>query len=478
MPESGTAFVSGVFNVVHPGHMRLLRFAKELRGTLVVGILSDQLAGSAASVRERDRLEGVRSLRFVDEAFLIEEPLEDVILDLKPDVVVKGREHELGWNLEKDVVDSYGGSLLFGSGEVFVDGEDYLGLDGGIVERAQVRLPMAFMERHGITADRLLGILEDFKQRSVVVVGDVMADEYISCHALGMSQEDPTVVVTPIDSELFLGGAGIVAAHAAGLGSRSALFSVVGADDTAEFIRASLQDCGVETTLIEDANRPTTLKQRYRAAGKTLLRVSHLQQGPIAEQLQQQLGDEVHKQLSNADVLIFSDFNYGCLPQAVVARICSDAQADGIVLAADSQSSSQVGNVARFKGMHLITPTEREARLATRNSDDGLVVLADELRELAQARLVFLTLGGDGVLIRGQDTDEPAITDQVAALNQRPFDVAGAGDSMLVVSALAIACGASGMEAAVLGSVASAIQVSRIGNTPLAIADIQGVLKQ
>ena len=121
--------------------------------------------------------------------------------------------------------------------------------------------------------------VDKFKGLRVTVLGDVIVDEYIDCDPLGMSQEDPTIVVTPIQSESFVGGAAIVAAHARSLGADVRFISVFGKDATAEFSHSKLLEYGVDVQkLFEDDTRPTTLKQRFRAAGKTLLRVSHLRQ--------------------------------------------------------------------------------------------------------------------------------------------------------------------------------------------------------
>ena len=143
------------------------------------------------------------------------------------------------------------------------------------------------------------------------------------------------------------------------------------------------------------------------------------------------------------------------------------AKARGVKLAADSQSSSQFGDICRFKGMDLLTPTEHEARLAMRNRENGLVVLAEKLRQLSDARNVLLKLGEDGLLIQAGGKVDGWLTDRISALNSAPRDVAGAGDSLLIVSALALVSGADIWEAALLGSLAAAVQVGRVGNTPL-----------
>jgi len=124
-------------------------------------------------------------------------------------------------------------------------------------------------------------------------------------------------------------------------------------------------------------------------------------------------------------------------------------------------------------------PTEREARVSTQNREDGLVVLAEQLRQKANAKNIFLKLGADGVLIHTPDYASAGwLTDQVEALNGSPKDVAGAGDSMMVGGALALGAGANIWEAACIGSILAAIQVGMLGNVPLRTSVIKQVLTQ
>lgn len=463
-----TVFVSGAFNVLHPGHLRLLRFAKECGDRLVVAVLSDRLAGNAAHVHEPHRLEGVQSITWVNEAFIFDEPLTTLIARLRPDIVVKGKEHELGSNPELAVLDQYGGKLIFSSGENIFSSLDLIRKEFQVIYHRSISLPHEYLHRHQIKPERLIDLVNQFSTLNVCVVGDLIIDEYITCEPLGMSQEDPTIVVTPVDSIRFVGGAGIVAEHAAGLGAKVEFISVTGNDEAREFAVADLAAAGVSAQLLVDDSRPTTLKQRYRSKGKSLLRVSHLHQGAVTSLLQAQLLGALEKALDSTDLLVFSDFNYGCLPQPLVDRLVAMAKSKGVLLAADSQSSSQVGDIGRFKCMDLLTPTEREARISTRNREDGLVVLAEQLRKQASAHNVLLKLGEEGLLIHaGSEQGEDWLTDRVEALNSAAKDVSGAGDSLLITSAMTLACDGTIWEAACLGSLAAAVQVSRVGNTPL-----------
>jgi len=469
---AGTAsrivFVSGDFNIIHPGHLRLLNFAADCGDFLIVGVSNDNSPG--AFISQALRLEGVRGIVYVNFAFGLSCTPEEFIRLLQPHIVVKGNEHENNFNPEQDIVDGYGGKLLFSSGEMRFSSLNLLKNELSNIHNSEIFKPTDYLTRHSFSFQDLIKRVNLFQNMRVLVIGDLIIDEYITCDPLGMSQEDPTIVVTPIQHDLFVGGAGIVAAHAKGLGAEVHYLSVVGTDQSAEFARERLREYGVVTTLYIDESRPTTLKQRYRAQGKTLLRVSHLRQHAISQQICAQISMEVSRTISSYDLVIFSDFNYGVLPQLLVDKIIKLCTRHQVMMVADSQSSSQFGDVSRFRGCHLITPTEREARLAIRDHGYGLVKLADLLRRKANSQHLFVKLGAEGMLVYSPDSK--VTTDLLPAMNRSPRDVSGAGDSLLTCSSMALASGASIWESAYLGSIAAACQVSRIGNSPITVREI------
>jgi len=345
-------FVSGNFNVLHTGHLRLLRFASSLGGRLVVGVLPDGQEG--ATIRQATRIRDVKAIGAVHEVVALREPAESFIFRLRPDTVVKGREYQDVYNIEQEIVSSYGGKLIFSSGEARLYSSELMSPD-------------------------------------------------------------------------------------------------LGRGTTPEIAK--------------------TLKQRFRASGKTLLRVNHLRQGSINPDLQARLNKMGAAALETADILLFSDFNYGCLPQPVVDHLSARARDLGILMAADSQASSQMSDVSRFRGMSLITPTEHEARLAMRDEEAGLIMIADRLQRAADAENVVVTLGGEGVLIFSPGGGAHH-TDRLPAFNRSPRDVAGAGDSFFTCTAMALRVGADIWQAAYLGSLAAAWQVSHVGNTPMPAAEL------
>ncbi len=478
MIKKKKVLVSGNFNILHPGHLRLLRFAKECGDHLIVAVNSDKIAGKNAHVPEKLRIEGVRSNNWVDEVILVNQSIEKVIKKIRPEIVVKGKEYENSNNPEEKVLQSYGGRLIFSSGEIVFSSYDLIQKEFKGTKISSIRLPKNYLKRHSISQTKLNTLLKKTSKLNVVVVGDLIIDKYVSCQPLGMSQEDTSLVVTPFDNKLFVGGAGIVAIHAAGLGAKVNFFSISGKDSYNKFANKQLREHKVKSKIFIDDSRPTTNKTRYRSNEKTLLRVSNLHQVSISKLLQKKILNSVKKIIRKTDLLVFSDFNYGCLPQPLVNQITSLCKKSGTMIVADSQSSSQTGNICRFKGMDLITPTEREARISTRNYEDGLIVLASHLRKESSAKNSFIKLGAEGLLIHTDKKNHKIHTDKIAALNSSPIDFVGAGDSMLISSAMVMAVGGSIWDAALIGSIASAIQVSRFGNSPIKLNDLLREIKQ
>jgi len=156
------------------------------------------------------------------------------------------------------------------------------------------------------------------------------------------------------------------------------------------------------------------------------------------------------------------------LTDDLIERITHDSRAKGITLAADSQSSSQIGDITRFPNVTLLTPTEREARLAVRDNKSGLVGISEKIRQATNAEFIPITLASEGVFLHRPEEEGRGWTDdQVPTLNDNPVDVSGAGDAFLVSAAMCLAKGADIWSAIFLGSLGAACQVSRVGNVPL-----------
>ena len=170
-----TVLVTGNFNVLHPGHIRLLKFAKTFAMKLVVGVNSDKIAGSLVDSSETLRKEAVSSIKIVDECFLVDEPIHEIIKRYKPAIVVKGKEYEKKQNPELDALEEFGGQLIFSSGEIGSTSDASLQIEDNKLAHAKITISN-FMDKHGIKAGRLLDILGEFTNKRICIVGDLIVD--------------------------------------------------------------------------------------------------------------------------------------------------------------------------------------------------------------------------------------------------------------------------------------------------------------
>ncbi|MCZ6806638.1 MAG: PfkB family carbohydrate kinase, partial [Deltaproteobacteria bacterium] len=263
----------GGFHILHPGHMRHLKWAKSQGRLLSVGVTADppdeQLGPN--QVPAALRAENLAHLEFVDYVLIYDGEVPELLSQLKPDIYVKGSEYrdaEEAFADERAAVEAYGGEIRFSSGDVV-----YEPIQSQAMERIAPLDPsaLAFCARHGITTRRVRKVINAMKGKQILVVGETIVDEYVYCDPLGMSSDSATLVVRPSDTDLFLGGAGIVAQHVASMGAKPIFFSVVGQDVHADFARAELERRDIDYRLVVDDSRPTIHKKRFLSGGKKLL---------------------------------------------------------------------------------------------------------------------------------------------------------------------------------------------------------------
>ena len=175
--------------------------------------------------------------------------------------------------------------------------------------------------------------------------------------------------------------------------------------------------------------------------------------------------------IKNKNLVIFSDFNYGCLPQVLVNKITNICLKNKINLVADSQSSSQVGDISRFKNTLLITPTEHEARIALKDYENGIPIIAEKLHKKTGVPNIAITLGQDGLFLSNYINGKLK-SDKLPAFTNKAVDPSGAGDCFLAVTSLCLTCGSNFWESAYLGSISAGIQVTKLGNQAISKTEI------
>ena len=285
----------GGFHILHPGHIRHLKWAKSQGRLLSVGVTADppDRQGGANQVPAALRAENLAHLEFVDYVLIYSGEVPELLSKLKPDIYVKGNEYrdaEEAFVDERAAVEAYGGEIRFSSGDVV-----YEPIQSRTVEQIAPLDPSAraFCARHGITTRRVRKMISAMKGKQILVVGETIVDEYVHCDPLGMSSDSATVVVRPSGTDLFLGGAGIVAQHVASMGAKPIFFSVVGQDVHADFARAELERRDIDYRLVVDESRPTIHKKRFLSGGKKLLNVNSFRDQDIDAKTAARLCDAI-----------------------------------------------------------------------------------------------------------------------------------------------------------------------------------------
>ena len=484
---SGAVLCFGHFNAIHPGHIRYFLTASQYGTPLVVALEGDiQLpkAERDGFFGEKDRAQAVAALAIIDHVVILDsDPLEELVRRLAPIALVLGKEFERSSaNRTSAAVAKMrvqGGQVLYDAGEAHYASTDLFHDSPGDLEKERWRTFRAAQGYQGVSLVEVFEVLSRGRQPRILVVGDTIVDRYVACDPVGLSSEAPVVVVKELETQDYVGGAGIVAAHVAALGACCTFLSVTGSDDPAEFVASSLTDYGVDAQFLEDASRPTTFKIRYLVENQKLFRVSRLKEHSIAVPLEEHLIEKIVNMAPNLDSILVSDFVYGVITPRVIETLVEVSREHNLPLFGDLQCSSQVGNITRFQHFHLICPTEREARIALSNHDDGVEYVANLLIERTHAANMVLKLGAAGFIAYVSGGKGDFLTRQhFPALTVNPADVAGAGDALLAAMSVGLTQGLSLMQASALACCVSAVAVQTIGNRPVRLDQVKNYFCQ
>ena len=317
-----------------------------------------------------------------------------------------------------------------------------------------------------ITLQRIRQVLNSSLQRRVMVVGDVMLDQFIWGNVGRISPEAPVPVVEFQRESFRPGGAANVARNLSALGVQTELFSVVGRDDAAKNLERLLSDQRVDCRgLLAQASRATSIKTRIVAHRQQVVRVDRETRLDIDGPTTRRLLATLEPAILAADAVIVGDYGKGVVTQGLLDGLRKFCHARGVWLSMDPKPVHQLN----LSGLSLITPNRKETfeltnlpddtRASDPLQDEGLLRAADKLLTDLQPALLLITLGDQGMLLC-QRKQRPFHIPTVA---QEVFDVSGAGDTVIASFTLAIAAGASPVEAAIISNHAAGVVVGKVG---------------
>jgi rfaE bifunctional protein kinase chain/domain/rfaE bifunctional protein nucleotidyltransferase chain/domain len=473
----------GCFDIVHPGHIQHLQFARSLGDMLIVSVSADTHVSKGVDrplIPDNLRASSLAALECVDHVFINPHPTAVELLELlRPDVYVKGREYERYQDprflAERDTVVRHGGRVVFSSGDVVYSSTALIGAMGGrdlFNDEKVARL----RDRYELSTAHLQGLLHRARGLKVVVVGDYILDRYHFCDATGVAGEGPMLSLRAMQERDYDGGAGVIALHLAGLGAQPTLISALADDDLSRQIEMRLSAEGVDVQCYR-GRRQVVSKHRYLVDQTKLFKVDEGSPAPADTQLEGLLAARILAAADGAAAVVFADFGYGVITASLLDRILPALRQSVPVLTADV--SGRQSNLLKFRGFDLLCPTEREAREALHDFSRGLGAVVWDLLNATDTRAAIITLGKQGLVTFDRNEQSPAdrlASEYLPALSPGAVDPLGCGDALLAAASVALAAGGSLQAAALLGSVAAAIEAQEIGNRAVDVGRVLAFL--
>jgi rfaE bifunctional protein nucleotidyltransferase chain/domain len=459
----------GTFDLLHAGHMRYLKSARNEGDVLFVTITADEFVnkGPGRPVFSQDlRVENLGFLSFVDfVAVNNASTAVNVLSVVKPHFYVKGPDYkkmgdDITGNIyaEKKAVEAHGGKLIF-TDDVTFSSTSLLNEHFGVFPAKTKDYLYKFRQNHN--HDEIISKLRGLEDLNVLVVGDAIIDEYHYVDPLGQSSKGANLSVKFVSKEQFAGGSLAVANHISGFVKNVTVVTGLGKQKShEEFIRSKLQkNVTLEQFYFEDT--PTIIKRRYVDADLLkLFEVYFYNDSPNSVDIDLQVCSWLEKNTSQFDLVIVPDFGNGFISSKMIQKLCDHAR----FLAVNTQVNS--GNrgyhsINRYPRADFVSLNGPEIRIATHNRYDSYEDLAKKLLNKIGARHFAVTLGSEGALLLDQSSE---ITHKTPILSTKVLDRIGAGDTFLSLAGLCLGGGLQSDIALFVGSAAAALDVQVVCN--------------
>lgn len=325
-----------------------------------------------------------------------------------------------------------------------------------------------------LTPDALIEELDRLNGAPVLIVGDIMLDEYLIGDAARISPEAPVPVVLVEKERFMLGGAGNVARNISALGGRPRLISACGDGAGSDRLRGILRDTGVDSRLVPLKGRPAATKTRVLARGQQLVRIDREDAAPLAAPETAAVLGALDEAWDESPVLIISDYDKGIVSSAFMAGL------EGIRTRRGRSPKifvdPKTGNFPLYRNMDLLTPNTLEtgagAGLPVRNRAE-ILAAGRAIFEKIQCRRLLTTLGANGMAL----FNGPADVLHIPTVAREVFDVSGAGDTVIAALALAQAAGLGLLESCMIANFAAGNVVAEVGTAVTSLEEVAEAIR-
>lgn len=327
------------------------------------------------------------------------------------------------------------------------------------------------MKPHDIA--RIDKIISKFKDVKILIVGDIILDEFIWGDTSRISPEAPVPVVLVERESLMPGGAANVASNICALGAKAYLVGAIGRDEHGRRLEKILKEKGVDLEgVISDAERPTTLKTRVVARHQQIVRIDREKISHLSEPINKEIIDYVREKIKEVDGVIIEDYGKGVITPRLLKEIVPLAKRHNKVITVDPKEE----HISYYKGATAITPNRKEAEAMggiKAKDDESLNRLGRALLRRLKLKAAVITLGEHGMRVferGGKITHIPTVAQEV-------FDVSGAGDTVIAAFTVSLGAGAKMIEAAHISNFAGGIVVGKVGVATTSQAELKSRIK-
>jgi len=485
--ESGQApqvvHCHGCFDIVHPGHIRYLQFARSLGDILVVSMTGDARIDKQPQrpyIPEELRAENLAALEFVDWVVIDSQPTaREVLSVIKPDIYVKGREYadndDPRFLEEKRVVESHGGRVVFSSGEVVFSSSRLIESITPTEDIERRRLEV-LCQRHEISLPRVHQSLNGIYDKRILVVGDAVIERYVYCDAKRVANESPMMSLRELQDKQFAGGAALVALQLAALGAQPTLVTGVADGPESEWLKDVLDQRGVDLVpVLRSVDLP--VRTRFIVDDQKLMLVERNEPHPVEAERSQQLRDILTPLAKQADALVTFDADGGLLAQSGLPELMKLGQR----LLRMGGSAIAPSRLLAMADTDVLITSERKLRLEMNDLESGLSALVYRTMQRTSTAAMIVSLGKRGLVTFQRPTDDPDVpewkgrllSEHLPAFGEFAHDHFGCGEVLLATMLASCATGDSLMLAAYLASIAAGLAATKAGPLPVDRDDLR-----
>jgi rfaE bifunctional protein kinase chain/domain/rfaE bifunctional protein nucleotidyltransferase chain/domain len=460
----------GVFDLLHIGHIRHFEEAKGFGDVLVVTITPDRFVNKGPhrpAFPEELRAQTIASLRVVDHVAINRWPTAVETIDLiRPDVYCKGGDYrtaqvDASQNLgpEVEAANRLGVEVAYTDDEVIFSSSELLNQHFSPFDADTDAWLRNFRSRY--SAEDVIKLIDSAQQIRVLVVGEVILDEYIYCTAMGKSTKDPVLACRYHESESYVGGSLAIANHLSGFCRDVTVLSYVGdREDQEAFLLESLSE-NVKPHFLTKDDSPTIVKQRFvDPYTKTkLLELYRMNDAPLKGENERAFTDALKAQLAEHDVVIVADYGHGLMTGSSI-DLLKDYKGFLAVNAQSNAGNRGFNPISKYPRADYICLAQHEMVMETRTREASTRDLVTEVSSRIDCDSLTVTLGRSGSL--HYSPAEGFV--EVPAFATRIVDRVGAGDGFLALSSLLRSQGAPWDVVGFVGNVAGAQLVAELGN--------------